>query len=85
MTITKEDKITFLVEEMEKVNISSEDIIGMISMLETEDMVDEMIRFLINTPNLTEEKVVKALIIVVREAGENSKNMSIQSQTELQS
>ena len=38
----------------------------MISMLKTEEMIDEMIRFLVNTPNLTKEKVVKALIIVTK-------------------
>ena len=66
MNISEKDKIFFLIEEMQKVDISNEDIIGMISMLKTEEMIDEMIRFLVNTPNLTKEKVVKALIIVTK-------------------
>ena len=70
MEITEKDKLIFLMEEMKKLNISGEDIIGMISMLETDEMIDEMIRYLVNTPNLTEEKVVKALILVMREAEE---------------
>ena len=66
MNISEKDKIFFLIEEMQKVDISGEDTIGMISMLKTEEMIDEMIRFLVNTPNLTKEKVVKALIIVTK-------------------
>lgn len=61
MNISKKDKIFFLIEEMEKVNISKEDIIGMLSMIPEEEQIDEMIRFMVNTPNLTEEKVVRAL------------------------
>ena len=66
MNITKEDKIIFLIEEMEKVNISGEDIIGMLSILETENDIDEMLSLVVNTPTMTEEKFVKALIIVAR-------------------
>lgn len=64
MNISKKDKIFFLIEEMEKVNISKEDIIGMLSMIPEEEQIDEMIRFMVNTPNLTEEKVVRALALV---------------------
>ena len=67
MNITEKDKLFFLIEEMEKVNISDEDIVGMLSMLDTEEMIDEMIRYLVNTPTLTKEKIVKALVIVTRE------------------
>ena len=69
MNITEKDKLFFLIEEMEKVNISDEDIVGMLSMLDTEEMIDEMIRYLVNTPTLTKEKIVKALVIVTREMG----------------
>ena len=71
MELTKKDKLIFLMGKMRQVNISKEDIIGMLSMLKTEEMIDEMIYYLVNNPDLTEEKVVKALIIVVREAEEN--------------
>ena len=69
MNITEKDKLFFLIEEMEKVNISDEDIVGMLSMLDTEEMIDEMIRYLVNTPTLTKEKIVNALVIVTREMG----------------
>ncbi len=66
MNISKKDKMFFLMEEMEKVNISGEDIVGMLSMLKNEKAIDELIRYIVNTPNLTKEKVVKALTIVTR-------------------
>ena len=48
--------------------IPDENIIGMLSMLETEENFEEMIRYLIYTPKLTEEKVVKAIVLVVRKS-----------------
>lgn len=67
MKINKKDKYFFLFEEMEKLNIQSENIIGMLSMLnDDEDKIDELIKYFVNTPNMTEEKVVKALVLVTR-------------------
>ena len=52
---------------MEKLNIQSENIIGMLSMLnDDEDKIEELIKYFVNTPNMTEEKVVKALVFVTR-------------------
>ena len=67
MIITEEDKIMFLIDEMKKVNISDENIVGMLSMLDTEERLDMMVELIENTENLTEEKFVKAVIIAVRE------------------
>lgn len=67
MKINKKDKYFFLFEEMEKLNIQSENIIGMLSMLnDDEDKIEELIKYFVNTPNMTEEKVVKALVFVTR-------------------
>lgn len=67
MTITEEDKIMFLIDEMKKVNISDENIVGMLSMLDTDAKLEMMLELVVNTENLTEEKFVKAVIIAVRE------------------
>ena len=65
-TSPEEKKIQLLIGVFKSLEIPDEDIIGMLSMLETEENIDEMIRFLVHTPELTKEKIVKALIIVVR-------------------
>ena len=67
-TSTEEKKIKFIMSILMDLEISDENIIGILSMLETEENFDEMIRHLICTPTLTEEKVVKALILVIRKS-----------------
>ncbi|MBO5418261.1 MAG: hypothetical protein J6A50_06650 [Clostridia bacterium] len=62
-----ENQIIYLMKEMDKVGIHEENIIGMLSMLDTEERLDMMVELIENTENLTEEKFVKAVIIAVRE------------------
>ena len=61
-----ENQIIYLMKEMDKVGIHEENIIGMLSMLDTEERLDMMVELIENTENLTEEKFVKAVIIAVR-------------------
>ncbi|MBO5418263.1 MAG: hypothetical protein J6A50_06660 [Clostridia bacterium] len=69
MNITEKEKkkLFYLMDEMTKVGIHKENIIGMLSMLDTEERLDMMVELIENTENLTEEKFVKAVIIAVRE------------------
>lgn len=67
-TSTEEKKIKFIMGILMDLEISDENIIGILSMLETEENFDEMIRYLVCTPTLTEEKVVKALILITRKS-----------------
>ena len=62
-----ENQIVYLMKEMDTVGIHEENIIGMLSMLDTEERLDMMVELIENTENLTEEKFVKAVIIAVRE------------------
>ena len=65
-TSSEAKKIEMLMSVLIDLEISDEDIIGMLSMLETEENIDEMIRYMVHTPVLTQEKVVKALVLVTR-------------------
>ena len=62
---TERRKIEYIMSTLMDLEIPDEDIIGILSMLETEENFEEMIRYLIYTPKLTEEKVVKAIVLVV--------------------
>ena len=69
MNITEKEKkkLFYLMDEMTKVGIHEENIIGMLSMLDTDAKLEMMLELVVNTENLTEEKFVKAVIIAVRE------------------